>query len=312
MNISDLFSNLNYNNYSQIKQNPTSVVRTPIQEAYDNLLNREYEINKQNKTNNLVNGLMSGMGGLGKIIASAVVKNPMQQYGAMKGLTEQEGRIDNLQQAYNQARQKQNQDYVQQAKEQLGLATAEDERKFNREQSALDRAYKKAIDERNFANTIEQQNIANQLNQDKLDFAKEQAEQEREQREKEFNEKVRQFNETMGYNKDKDQADTLLKQQDEAKKEQDKQRQEQLKTYVATARDLFNKGYLSNEDLMAIEKNPELGEALIPKKRTTLGIPIPWTKNPKKMKIDRDSFTVMKDSNGNMAKVYKDGRIEEL
>ena len=260
MNIADLFSNLNYNNYSQIKQNPTSVVRTPIQEAYDNLLNREYEINKQNKTNNLVNGLMSGMGGLGKIIASAVVKSPMQQYGAMKGLTEQEGRIDDLQQAYNRARQQQNQDYVNQAKEQLAKATADDDRNYNREQTALDKAYKKAIDERNFANMIEQQNIANKMNQDKFDLAKEQAEQEREQREKEYNEKVRQFNETMGYNKDKDQVESLLKEQAEQQKQkedEEKKRLEKIKSVQSLLNSFNSAGSIEPKDYLKLMKVAE-------------------------------------------------------
>lgn len=119
----------------QITQNPTSVVRTPTQLAYDTLLNREAEINKQNKTNNFVNGLMSGMGGLGKIIASAVVKQPMQQAGATKGISEQEPRLDALQQAYAQAKEQQNKDYVNQAREQLGLAREDEDKDYRRNEA---------------------------------------------------------------------------------------------------------------------------------------------------------------------------------
>lgn len=294
---------------NQIAQNPTSVIRTPTQVAYDNLLNRQAEIEKQNKTNGLVGGLMSGIGGLGKIIASAVVKNPFQQAGAMEGLTQQEGRIDQLRQAYENARQTKNRDYIQQAKEQLGMAQADEDKAYNRELTANQIAYKKAQDE-----------IANKLNQDKLDFMKEQADEERKQREITNQRNAENDALSRAYTqaqidkmKLESNPDYIKQQQEQAQREaEDKQRQAQFKTYVDTAKDLFSKGYLSNEDLIAIEKNPELAEALIPKKRSWLGISIPYTKNPKKMKIDRDSFTIMKDTNGNMAKVYKDGRIEEL
>lgn len=149
----------------QIANNPASVVRTPQQQAYDNLLNRQYDIEQQNKRYNTFNGLMQGAGGLGKILASTFVKDPMQQYGAMQGLGEQETRTDNLRQAYNLARNAQNKDYVQQAKEQLDLANADDERKYNRELTANQIAYKKAMD------LLEQQNKDRQF-----EFAKEQAE----------------------------------------------------------------------------------------------------------------------------------------
>ena len=164
---------------NQIAQNPTSVIRTPTQVAYDNLLNRQAEIEKQNKTNGLVGGLMSGIGGLGKIIASAVVKNPFQQAGAMEGLTQQEGRIDQLRQAYENARQTKNRDYIQQAKEQLGMAQADEDKAYNRELTANQIAYKKAQDE-----------IANKLNQDKLDFMKEQAEQSQKNADRDYNLKL--------------------------------------------------------------------------------------------------------------------------
>lgn len=164
---------------NQIAQNPTSVIRTPTQVAYDNLLNRQAEIEKQNKTNGLVGGLMSGIGGLGKIIASAVVKNPFQQAGAMEGLTQQEGRIDQLRQAYENARQTKNRDYIQQAKEQLGMAQADEDKAYNRELTANQNAYKKVQDE-----------IANKLNQDKLDFMKEQAEQAQKNADRDYNLKL--------------------------------------------------------------------------------------------------------------------------
>lgn len=145
----------------QIAQNPTSVIRTPQQVAYDNLLNRETEINKQNKRNNFISGLMTGIGGLGKIIANSAVSQPMLKAGAMAGIGEQEQRLDGLRQAYDQARQQQNQDYVAQAKEQLGLAKADEDKAYNRDLTEQQIAYKKMIDDRNFNNLQEQQDIAN-------------------------------------------------------------------------------------------------------------------------------------------------------
>lgn len=119
----------------QISQNPTSVVRTPQQVAYDNMLNREAEINQQNKRNNFVSGLMSGIGGLGKVIANSVVSNPYQKAGAMEGIGEQETRLDGLRQAYDQARQLQNKDFVAQAREQLGLAREDEDKDYRRSEA---------------------------------------------------------------------------------------------------------------------------------------------------------------------------------
>lgn len=164
----------------QISQNPTSVVRTPQQVAYDNLLNREAEINQQNKRNNFVSGLMSGIGGLGKVIANSVVSNPYQKAGAMEGIGEQETRLDGLRQAYDQARQQQNKDYVAQAREQLGLAREDEDKAYNRDLTKEQIAYKKMIDDRNFNNQVKQQELENELRintnnreQDRLDLMRE-------------------------------------------------------------------------------------------------------------------------------------------
>lgn len=126
--ISDIFQQ-----QQNIANNPATAIRTPQQVAYDNLLNKQYDIEQQNKNYNLYNGLASGIGGLGKILASTFVKNPYQQAGAMQGLSEQEQRLDNLRQAYENARMAQNKDYIQQAKDQLDMARADDERDWKRD-----------------------------------------------------------------------------------------------------------------------------------------------------------------------------------
>ena len=308
----------------QISQNPTSVVRTPQQVAYDNMLNREYEINQQNKTNNFVSGLMSGIGGLGKVIANSVVSNPYQKAGAMEGIGEQETRLDSLRQAYDQARQQQNKDFVAQAREQLGLAREDEDKNWNRDFAQEKMDWDKFVNNRNFENIVRQQDINNKWREiedtnkrEAIEQAKIQAEQDAKRQD--ANDILdRAYKQAQIDKLNRENSPEYIKQQQEQalKQEQDKQRQKQLETYVGTAKDLFNKGLLSNEDMIAIEKNPELAESLIPAKaRIPLAkIPLFWDSS-RRLKIDKKAkqdFQILKDANGNMAKVYKDGRIEEL
>lgn len=140
--LSDIFQQ-----QQNIANNPTQAIRTPQQIAYDNLLNRQYDIEQQNKNYQTFNGIMSGVGGLGKIIASSMVKDPMQQAGAMAGIGKQEQRLDNLRQAYENVRNAQNKDYVTQAQQQLALARDDEDKAYNRDLTAQQIAYKKAMDE---------------------------------------------------------------------------------------------------------------------------------------------------------------------
>ena len=182
-----------YNNLIGTKVYDT-INTNPQQQAYDNLLNRQYDIEKQNKNYNIYNGLMTGAGGLGKILASAFVKDPMQQAGAMQGLGEQETRTDQLRQAYENARNAQNKDYVAQAKEQLDQAILDEEKTYNRDLTSQQIAYKKLQDE-----------IANRLNQDKFDFAKEQFDNQK--RQQEIDNKHWEIQDA--YNKDKAEQDKI-------------------------------------------------------------------------------------------------------
>jgi len=120
---------------------------TERQKAYNELLNKQDEIAKQNEQYNTYNNLMSGMGGLGKVLASAFVKNPIEKAGAMNGLTEQEYRTDDLRKAYEQARANQNKDYVQQAKDQLALAIADEDKALANDWKEKEFDYRKAYDE---------------------------------------------------------------------------------------------------------------------------------------------------------------------
>lgn len=172
--LSDMFQQ-----QQNIANNPTQAIRTPQQIAYDNLLNRQANIEQQNKNYQTFNGIMSGVGGLGKIIASSMVKDPMQQAGAMVGIGEQEQRLDNLRQAYENVRNAQNKDYVTQAQQQLALARDDEDKAYNRAyqeakdklaQQNADRNYGLEVDkfgfiqkkdDRDFKNTVRQQEIAN-------------------------------------------------------------------------------------------------------------------------------------------------------
>lgn len=260
--------------------------------------------------------LSNAMPSIGEIVANATIKNGFQQRPVAESLERQKQR----QQAYNQwlqeNEQNQAKDFVQIAKEQLGMDIADDERKWNREQTTLDKAYKKAIDERNFNNMKEQQSIENELkflannrSQDMLDLSKQ---------EFDFNKQKQKAIELQQL-KDNAFKDRQLKLQEEQAKQQAltkaieesaKAKQKQLDGYVSTAENMFNKGLISNETLWAIKQNPELAETLVPKS-TWLG----FAKSSKKMELGNktnNDYEIMQDANGNRAKVYKDGRIEEI
>ena len=283
---------------------PGMETRTPTQIAYDNLLNREAEIEKRNKTNNLVSGLMSGMGGLGKIIASAVVKNPFQQAGAMEGLSEQEQRIDNLRQAYNQARQQQNKDYVQQAKEQLAQAVADEDKTYNRELTANQIAYKKAQDELAQKNYEKEQETKAQQRAEDVAFRNQQAA--AQARQQEIANKHWEIQDA--YTRDKAEQDRIQRQFDndlslmdrnikeqeaikKAKEEEDKVLQEEYKKNQERTFTLLNNGSIRPETAMVVNNNPELYKYLKDDSGIKNKIPILGSKK----KLELDYKAILKD-----------------
>lgn len=282
---------------NQIAQNPTSVIRTPTQVAYDNLLNRQAEIEKQNKTNGLVGGLMSGIGGLGKIIASAVVKNPFQQAGAMEGLTQQEGRIDQLRQAYENARQTKNRDYIQQAKEQLGMAQADEDKAYNRELTANQIAYKKAQDELAQKNYEKEQEIKAQQRAEDVAFRNQQAAAQARQQEianKHWEiqdayarDKAEQDRIQRQFDNDLSLMDRNIKEQEaikKAKEEEDKVLQEEYKKNQERTFTLLNNGSIRPETAMVVNNNPELYKYL--KDDTSWRSTLPVVGSKKKLELD--------------------------
>ena len=237
--------------------------------------------------------------------------------------------------AYNQMMRenedKQVNDYVQLAKEQLGMDMAQDDRERARlnQQIERDEARDRRIEEQRRYEEAKEERERQQAIQNKWkeidDINKREALEQAKIQQDIQNKRIAE-NDLLDRAYKQAQIDALnrennpeyIKQQQEQaiKQEQDKQRQEQLKTYVTTAKELFNKGLLSNEDLVAIEKNPEIAEILVTAKKrvTVLNIPT-FFDSSRRLKIDKNAkqdFQILKDANGNMAKVYKDGRIEEL
>ena len=307
-----------YNNQQNITQNPTGTIRTPRQIAYDNWLNAQQQAQNTTK-DEWGQAIGNSVNGLAKIISSAVVKDPYQKAGATRNLDNFDDRQDQLVRDWAMQRMKNRNDFVQQAKEQLGLATADEERDYEKEQNEIKLAYQKALDEWN------------------QNFKKDEFKYQQDKDVRDFNEDIRRYNKNLERQADRDWiadrnadrdynlnkrklelAEQQAQQEANANIEQAKARQKQLETYVATAKDLFNKGLLSNEDMIAIEKNPELAENLIPasKRIPIVSIPVP-IKSSKRMKIDKNanvdnSYEILQDKDGNLAKVYKDGRIEEI
>lgn len=171
--------------------------------------------------------LSNAMPSIGEIVANATIKNGFQQRPVAESLERQKQR----QQAYNQwlqeNEQNQAKDFVQIAKEQLGMDIADDDRKWNRDLTARQLAYKQAIDKQIQANN-----------------------------ERDYNEKVRQFNENLKFQREQAKANA----ENKIKENQDKQIQETLSNIqniesnisnLSNAKNLNNQ--VNNEgDLMSI------------------------------------------------------------
>ena len=171
-----------YQQQQQINQNPTSATRTPIQNAYDNLLNAQS--NAQNTAKEeWGSAIGNSVNGLAKIIASSVIGNPIEKAASTRNLDNFDARQDALVRQWAMEQAKKRNDFVNQAREQLGMAKADEEQAYNRDLTANQIAYQKAKDD-----------IANKLNQDKFDFMKEQAEQAQKNFEKQYNLKLNELN----------------------------------------------------------------------------------------------------------------------
>lgn len=269
-----------YQQQQQINQQPTSAVRTPIQTAYDNLLNAQS--NAQNTAKEeWGSAIGNSVNGLAKIIASSVIGNPIEKAASTRNLDNFDARQDALVRQWAMEQAKKRNDFVNQAREQLGMAKADEEQAYNRQQDALKFAYKQAQDQ-----------INNDLNREKWDWTKERAKVSDEQWQKQFEAnqqkadreyqlridelEFRMKNATTQKEKDdialQIQQEQLKKLQRENDPEYIKQQEEQAKQEVIDKKNADNiklaDTYAGREEItpelnMAIKNNPELANYLI-------------------------------------------------
>ncbi len=285
-----------YQQQQQINQNPTSAVRTPIQNAYDNLLNAQ--ANAQNTAKEeWGSAIGNSVNGLAKIIASSVIGNPIEKAASTRNLDNFDARQDALVRQWAMEQAKKRNDFVNQAREQLGMAKADEEQAYNRQQDA----YKKMIDERNFNNIVKQQEIANKWKELDDINRREAAEQAKIQQDIQ-NKRIAE-NDLLDRAYKQAQIDKLnrenspeyiLQQQEQAQKEaEDKAKAEELKKNQERTFTLLNNGSVSPEDAMVINNNPELYKYLKDGTSWRSGMPIIGSK--KKLELDYEA--ILKDQN---------------
>ena len=153
----------------QINQNPTSAVRTPIQNAYDNLLNAQ--ANAQNTAKEeWGSAIGNSVNGLAKIIASSVIGNPIEKAASTRNLDNFDARQDALVRQWAMEQAKKRNDFVNQAREQLGMAKADEEQAYNRDLTAQQIAYKKLQDELAQKNYEKEQEVKANNRAEDVDF----------------------------------------------------------------------------------------------------------------------------------------------
>lgn len=285
-----------YQQQQQINQNPTSAIRTPIQNAYDNLLNAQS--NSQNTAKEeWGSAIGNSVNGLAKIIASSVIGNPIEKAASTRNLDNFDARQDALVRQWAMEQAKKRNDFVNQAREQLGMAKADEEQAYNRQQDA----YKKMIDERNFNNIVKQQEIANKWKELDDINRREAAEQAKIQQDIQ-NKRIAE-NDLLDRAYKQAQIDKLnrennpeyiLQQQEQAQKEaEDKANQEQMKKNQERVFTLLNNNSVSPEDAMVINNNPELYKYL--KDDSGIKNKIPIIGSKKKLELDYEA--ILKDQN---------------
>ncbi|MBQ2219310.1 MAG: hypothetical protein II417_00785 [Elusimicrobia bacterium] len=289
-----------YQQQQQINQNPTSAIRTPIQNAYDNLLNAQS--NAQNTAKEeWGSAIGNSVNGLAKIIASSVIGNPIEKAASTRNLDNFDARQDALVRQWAMEQAKKRNDFVNQAREQLGMAKADEEQAYNRQQDA----YKKMIDERNFNNIVKQQEIANKWKEIEDINKKEALEQAKIQQDIE-NKRIAE-NDILDRAYKQAQIDKLnrenspeyiLQQQEQAQKEaEDKAKAEKEKEIRQEVKSLNDKGAIDSPTYIAITNNTELRDYLRPKDNASGGFRIFGTTisnaNPNTYEIDFEQ--ILKD-----------------
>ena len=315
-----------YNNQQNITQNPTGTIRTPRQIAYDNWLNAQQQAQNTTK-DEWGQAIGNSVNGLAKIISSAVVKNPYERAGATRNLDNFDDRQDQLVRDWAMQRMKNRNDFVQQAKEQLGLATADEEREYAKQQNELNRNdriaqqerayqqwldqfnYKKERDEKDDIYRDEKFNIEKQISNltikkleadvKALQFANtpegQQAKAEAEALDKQIKEAQKRKIEAEAAKIERENSPEYLQQQQEQtqKEAEDKINQEQMKKNQERVFTLMNNNSISPEDGMVVYNNPELYKYL--KDDTGIKNKIPFLGSKKKLELDYEA--ILKDQN---------------
>lgn len=234
-----------YNNQQNITQNPTGTIRTPRQIAYDNWLNAQQQAQNTTK-DEWGQAIGNSVNGLAKIISSAVVKDPYERAGATRNLDNFDDRQDQLVRDWALQRMKNRNDFVQQAKEQLGMEIAKEQEDYEKEQNALNFAYQKAKDE--WEQNFKKEGF--EFDKDKfdrtynLDVDK-------------FNWDKDKFDKTFNYTQEKDEADRIAAQEEEARKqaEEEAKKQEEKVKKAQSLLDSFNSaGAIEPKDYLALRK----------------------------------------------------------
>ncbi len=270
--------------------------------------------------------LSNAMPSIGEIVANATIKNGFQQRPVAESLERQKQR----QQAYNQwlqeNEQNQAKDFVQIAKEQLGMDIAEDERNWNRNQADKMFDYRTARDKVN--DDIAKKNLAlayNKYLDDNDRWAKE-----FDLKQGVTNAQLKKLgietNNLLNPNKElttKDLIDleNLKKIQREnspeyiEKQEKEKKEQEENKAVISKADKLLEKKAITPEQYAEMVSNPQKYKDVPLENRnwfTRFWRKVPFTDTNTLRFGTNNDYEIMQDANGNRAKVYKDGRIEEL
>lgn len=158
-------------NQQQTQQSYVPQQRANLQTAYNQALGQ--------RTPNWAIHLSNAMPSIAEIIAAGTTKGAFNQGRIADSLERQKNRQIAYTQALQNMEDNRVKDYVQMAKDQLNLDIANEQEAYNRDLTTQQLAYKKLQDE-----------IANKLNEDKFNFAKEQAEQAQKNFEKEYNLKL--------------------------------------------------------------------------------------------------------------------------
>ena len=152
-----------YNNNNVLANVPRTQVPSGnrLQDIYNEVL-------AQKKGNAWANMIEDSLAPLGQIIANATIKNGFQQGAVANSLENERQRSIARRLAKQEQANREGENYIDLAREQLGLDTAEDERAYNRDIQAKE--MERIANE--YADKITQQRIDNQLNQEKQDEIK--------------------------------------------------------------------------------------------------------------------------------------------